>query len=140
MSALIGCHPEVLFPKIFLGCFLSLVVPRGCCLFTAWGGITVGHKEAQAQEDNKLTRKQNQDDVSQDQNRKQASLFNLNYNYFCYFIISFINILTTDIPNLYIFSRCTFYFNFSTYGVADTQFHQDTLGSLKMELLQRRNM
>jgi hypothetical protein len=29
----------------------------------------------------------------------------------------FINILTTDIPIFYIFSRCTFYFNFSTYDV-----------------------
>jgi hypothetical protein len=57
-----------------------------------------------------------------------------------HYITSFINILTTDIPTFYIFSQCIFYFNFSTYDIVYAQFHQDPLGSLKMVLLQRRNM
>jgi hypothetical protein len=60
--------------------------------------------------------------------------------YCSYFITLFVDILTTDTPTLYIFSRFIFYFNFSTYDVAYAQFHQDPLGSLKMALLQRRNM
>jgi 4-amino-4-deoxy-L-arabinose transferase-like glycosyltransferase len=57
-----------------------------------------------------------------------------------YFTTSFINILTTDKPNLYTFSQCIFYFNFGTYDVAYAKFHQDPLRSLKIALLQRRNM
>jgi hypothetical protein len=146
VSALIGCHPEVLFQKIFLGRFLSLVALRGCFLFAAWGGITVGHKDsisARRQQTNKQTKSRR---FKPGPKQKTSFLFNLNYSYFSYFITSFINILTTDIPTLYIyiyiyiFSRYIFYFHFSTYDVAYAQFHQNTVGSLKMALLQRRNM
>jgi hypothetical protein len=54
--------------------------------------------------------------------------------------ITFYRYFNHRCTHFYIFSRCVFYFNFSTYDVAYAQFHQDPLGSLKMALIQRRNM
>jgi hypothetical protein len=44
------------------------------------------------------------------------------------------------VNNIFRISILPLHAKISTYDVAYAQFHQDTLGSLKMALLQRRNM